>query len=128
MHVTTSPDLVRRFLLLERGDRCTSTLRADSERILRGQPFLAGASVATYDDGRGGVRVEVVTVDEISLVASGAVSQESPHVTALRLGCSNVKGLGIYGAGEWRDGGFYRYGWRGALTHYQLFGRPLQLN
>ncbi len=53
-HVTTSPDLVRRFLLLEQGKPCTSTLRADSERILRGQPFLAGASVTTYDDGRGG--------------------------------------------------------------------------
>jgi len=128
MHVTTSPDLVRRFLLLERGERCTSTLRADSERILRGQPFLAGASVTTYDDGRGGVRVEVVTIDEISLVASGAVSQESPYVKVLRLGSSNVQGLGIFAAGEWRDGGFYRDGWRGAMTHYQLFGRPLQLS
>jgi hypothetical protein len=127
MHVTTSPDVVRRFLLLDRGDRCTSTLRADSERILRGQPFLAGASVATYDDGRGGVRVEVVTIDEISLVASGGLSQESPYVKALRLGSSNVEGMGIYAAGEWRDGGFYRDGWRAVATHYQLLGRPLQL-
>lgn len=127
MHVTTSPDVVQRFLLLDRGERCTSTLREDSERILRGQPFLAGASVATYDDGRGGVRVEVVTIDEISLVASGSVDQESPYVTGLRLGSSNVKGMGIFAAGEWRDGGFYRDGWRGAATHYQLFGRPLQL-
>lgn len=128
MHVTTSPDVVQRYLLLERGRPCTSTLREDSERILRGQPFLAGASVVTYDDGRGGVRVEVVTIDEISLVASGAVSQESPYLTALRLGSSNLQGLGIYGAGEWRDGGFYRDGWRAAVTHYQLFGRPLQLS
>ena len=127
MHVTTSPDLVRRFLLLERGQRCSSTLREDSERILRGQPFLAAASVATYDDGRGGVRVEVVTIDEISLVVSGAVSREPPYVTVARIGNSNVRGMGIFVAGEWRDGGFYRDGWRTAITHYQLFGRPLQL-
>ena len=126
-HVTTSPDLVRRFLLLEQGKPCTSTLRADSERILRGQPFLAGVSVATYDDGRGGVRVEVVTIDEISLVASGSVSQESPYVNSLKLGNSNINGLGIYGAGEWRDGEFYRDGWRATLIDYQLFGRPFQL-
>ena len=127
MHVTTSPDLVRRFLLLERGKPCSSTLREDSERILRGQPFLAAASVATYDDGRGGVRVEVVTIDEISLVVSGAVSREAPYVTVARIGNSNVRGMGIFVAGEWRDGGFYRDGWRAALRHYQLFGRPLQL-
>jgi hypothetical protein len=127
VHVTTSPDVVRRFLLLERGQRCTSTLRADSERILRGQPFLAGASVATYDDGRGGVRVEVVTIDEISLVASGAVDHSSPYVTSLRLGSSNLEGLGIYAAGEWRDGAFYRDGWRASVIDYQLAGRPIQL-
>ena len=127
VHVTTSPDVVARFLLLERGKPCTSTLREDSERILRGQPFLAGASVTTADDGRGGVRVEVVTVDEISLVASGAVSKESPYISGLRLGSSNVEGLGIYAAGEWRDGDFYRDSWRGSATDYQLFGRPIQL-
>ena len=126
-HVTTSPDVVSRFLLLERGKPCTSTLRADSERILRGQPFLAGASVATADDGRGGVRVEVVTIDEISLVASASASQNSPYITAARLGSSNVRGLGIYAAGEWRDGDFYRDSWRGSATDYQLLGRPLQL-
>lgn len=126
-HVTTSPDLVRRFLLLEQGKVCTSTLRADSERILRGQPYLAGASVATYDDGRGGVRVEVVTIDEISLVASGSLSQEPPYVSSLKLGNSNVDGMGIYAAGVWRDGGFYRDGWRATAINYQLFGRPFQL-
>jgi hypothetical protein len=68
-----------------------------------------------------------VTTDEISLVASGSVSQESPYVTAVRLGSSNVNGLGIYAAGEWRDGGFYRDGWRATAIDYQLFGRPFQL-
>lgn len=127
VHVTTSPDVVRRFLLLESGKRCTATLRADSERILRGQPFLAGASVATYDDGRGGVRVEVVTIDEISLVAGGGVTEKSPYISGLRLGSSNVEGLGIYAAGEWRDGEFYRDAWRATAIDYQLFGRPFQL-
>jgi len=126
-HVTTSPDVVRRFLLLEKDKPCTATLRSDSERILRGQPFLAGASVTTLDDGNGGVRVEVVTIDEISVVASIAVTQESPYLTALALGSSNVNGLGIFAAGGWRDGGFYRDSWRAIVADYQLFGRPLQL-
>ena len=126
-HVTTSPDLVRRFLLLEQGKPCTATLRADSERILRGQPFLAGASVATFDDGRGGVRVEVVTIDEISLVAGGSVMQRSPYIGALRLGSSNLEGNGIYVAGEWRDGDFYRDAWHATAIDYQLAGRPFQL-
>jgi hypothetical protein len=126
-HVTTSPDLVRRFLLLQQGQPCTATLRADSERILRGQPFLAGASVRTFDDGRGGVRVEVVTIDEISLVAGGSVLDRSPFVGAVRLGSSNLEGLGIYAAGEWRDGDFYRDGWRATAIDYQLLGLPFQL-
>src|SRR3954471_7109826 len=45
VHTTTRPDLVRRYLLLSRGDRCTELRRAESERILRAQPFLADASV-----------------------------------------------------------------------------------
>ena len=48
-------------------------------------------------------------------------------MTGVRLGSSNVKGLGIYAAGEWRDGGFYRDGWRATAIDYQLFGRPFQL-
>jgi hypothetical protein len=126
VHVTTSPDVVRRFLLLEPGKRCTTTLREDSERILRGQSFLAGASVVTIDDGHGGVRVEVVTIDEISLVAGASVMQRSPYLNALKLGSSNVEGLGIYAAGEWRDGDFYRDAWRASAIDYQLFGRPFQ--
>ena len=126
-HVTTTPDVVRRFVLLEEGKPCSNTLRADSERILRGQPFLAGASVTAYDDGRGGARVEVVTIDEISIVASLRVSQSTPYVTGVRSGSSNVNGLGIYAAGLWRDGGPYRDGWGISATDYQFLGRPLQL-
>jgi hypothetical protein len=128
VHVTTSPDVVRRFLLLEPGKRCTTTLREDSERILRGQPFLAGASVVTTDDGRGGVRVEVVTIDEISLVAGASVMQRSPYLNALKLGSSNVDGLGIYAAGGWRDGDFFRDAWQATMTDYQAFGRPFQFS
>ena len=127
LHVTTSPEVVRRFLLLEKNKPCTSTLRSDSERILRGQPFLAGASVTTLDDGNGGVRVEVVTIDEISLVASAAVTQRSPYLNALGLGSSNVRWMGIFAAAEWRDGGFYRDAWRATAVNYQLLGRPIQL-
>src|ERR1041385_9249481 len=38
-HTTTKADVIRRFLLLSVGQACTEQLRAESERILRFQPF-----------------------------------------------------------------------------------------
>src|SRR5437868_13765886 len=41
IHATTRSDLIRRYLLMARGDQCTELRRSESERILRAQPFLA---------------------------------------------------------------------------------------
>ena len=60
--------MIRRYLALQLGDRCTEVRRAESERILRAQPFLADATVLAYDDGQGGVTLNVTTVDEVSLI------------------------------------------------------------
>src|SRR5688572_28289866 len=40
-HQTTAQGLVRRFVTLDPGLRCTEFRRSESERILRAQPFLA---------------------------------------------------------------------------------------
>src|SRR4051812_39778304 len=45
LHRTTRPDVVRRFLLLEPGHACDELRRAESERILRAQTFIAEARV-----------------------------------------------------------------------------------
>ena len=63
IHATTRPDIVRRYLLMARGDACTELRRAESERILRAQPFLADASVQAFESDSGAVELEVRTID-----------------------------------------------------------------
>src|SRR5882757_9901176 len=47
-HVTTKESVIRRYLALQLGDSCTEVRRAESERILRAEPFIADASVLAY--------------------------------------------------------------------------------
>ena len=78
-HVTTRDAVIRRYLALQLGSQCTELRRAESERILRAQPFLADATVLAYADGAGGVILNVTTVDEISLILGlGNTSKVSP--------------------------------------------------
>src|SRR5882762_1671467 len=64
MHATTRTELIRRFLLLDRGEPCNELRRAESERILRAQPFLAEAEAFVVASEGGGVDLEVRTSDE----------------------------------------------------------------
>jgi len=128
-HVRTRPELVGRFLAFRKGQDCTELRRAESERILRAQPFLADATVTAVDDGHGGVRIDVVTTDEIAIVAD--VGVKAPlKFTKIVLGDANVSGNGIYTAGSWQEGYFYRDAWGIRLIDYQLMGRAhhLELN
>ncbi len=68
LHATTQSDKIRRFVLMKRGEPCNQIRRAESERILRTQPFLVDARIAVYDDEAGGVRLEVETRDEFSTI------------------------------------------------------------
>ena len=123
----TAPDVIENFLLLRKGDRCTPLRRSESERVLRAMPFIADASVTAYPDGVG-VRLEVVTVDEPSIVAALGVTSRSPHITRLMLGSANVGGRGAYSALTWRQGFFFRDVWAGRYSNYQLFQKPWQLH
>lgn len=127
IHVTTRPDVVRAYLLLREGEPCTELARAESERVLRVQPFIADADILVqpFEDG---VRLEVRTTDEASLVLGARVQSASPYMRALRLGNSNVGGAGIYVAGEWRDGRAHRDGGALSVTHYRFLGQPYELH
>lgn len=118
--------MVRRYLLLQEGHPCTEMRRAESERILRAQPFIADAAVVAYSDGPNSVLIEVTTVDEISLIVDGAVSGNAPHVRVLRLGDGNLFGAGLSGTGRWEAGRGFRDGYGIRLAHYQIGGRPYQ--
>ncbi|MDB4875420.1 MAG: hypothetical protein JWM41_1866 [Gemmatimonadetes bacterium] len=127
IHVTTNVDVIRRFVLLREGDRCDELRRAESERILRAQPFIAEASVRVVPDTEGGVELDVRTTDEIALVLGGATGRGYPPIRFVRLGNSNVAGEGIYAAADWRAGGAFRDGFGGRFVDNQLLGRPYTL-
>jgi hypothetical protein len=127
LHRTTRPDVIRRFLLLDRGEPCSELRRAESERILRAQPFIAEARVLVVANGEGGVDVEVQTSDETALVLGGIVRARSPYVTALLLGNANLAGQGLYASGWWRNGGGFRDGLGTRLIDHQFLGRPLTM-
>src|SRR5258705_9059823 len=85
-HVTTKDAVIRRYLALQLGDRCTEVRRAESERILRAQPFIADASVLAYPDGNGGIILSISTVDEVSLIIGAGIGGGAPAVHSLLLG------------------------------------------
>lgn len=123
LHVTTRPGIIGRYLLLHVGQPCSEIRRTETERLLRAQPFLADAQVIAVPVD-GGVRIEVETIDELSIIVGGGVQQQSPMVNSVKLGEGNLMGEGIHLAGEWRDGGFYRDEFSARIVDYQLFGRP----
>jgi len=124
-HTTTKQDVIGRFLLLSVGQPCTERLRAESERILRFQPFLADATVRAIPDAAGGVRIEVETIDEIPTVFALRFHGGDP--AALRIGNGNVGGRGIFLAVRGERGFAYRNGVGVQLIAHQAFGRPYTL-
>jgi hypothetical protein len=124
MHATTRTELIRRFLLLDRGDSCTELRRAESERILRAQPFIAEADLYVVLNEGGGVDLEVRTSDEAAIVFGGSVRAATPHVTSLLFGNANLGGEGLYATMSWHDGAGFRDGVGGRFIDHQFLGRP----
>ncbi len=122
LHVTTRDDIIRRYLLMDVGDPCNQIRRAESERILRAQPYLVDARIQVYDDEEGGVRLEVETRDEFSLILGGRLSPPSPFVRGVRLGENNLGGTGVFTAVEWRDGRAFNDVLAAQFTDYQFAG------
>ena len=125
-HMTTRESVIRRYLALQLGDACTELRRAESERILRAQPFIADADVVAYSDGAGGVVLSVTTVDEVSLLIGAGLNGRSPHLRSFLIGDANLLGSGIRAEGQWKHGNF-RNIYAGRFVDYQFLGRPYQL-
>jgi hypothetical protein len=128
IHTTTRPDIIRRYLLMARGDSCTELRRAESERILRAQPFIADASVQAFEIDSGGVELEVRTIDETSVIVGANVTSSSPFLRSTRVGSSNLGGSGMYLAGNWRHDPRFRDGYGVRFTDYQFGALPYILN
>jgi hypothetical protein len=124
LHTTTKPSVVRRYLLVREGERCTENRLRETERLLRTYPFFASARVGAYDDGRGGVKVIVVTTDELTAVVTAGFRGSRP--TAVALGERNVGGTGTEIVGAWRDED-HRDGYGLAAVDHQFLGLPYEL-
>lgn len=120
----TRESVIRRYLTLEPGQPCTEFRRAESERLLRAQPFLASASVRTYADGYGRVRVAVETVDEVPALVAARYRARN---WALGVGNENTFGTGtrVMLRTERRSG--YRDGYGAMLEFRQMLGKPYVL-
>lgn len=124
LHATTRTELIRRFLLLEETEPCDELRRAESERILRAQPFIADADIFVIANDHGGVELEVRTSDEVSIVFGGSVRAQSPNLSFLLLGNANLAGQGIFLSGAWRDGLDLRDAFTLRLEDHQFLGKP----
>lgn len=128
LHAVTRPAVIKRFLPIRVGDRCEDRRLHEAERILRAQPFLADANLLVTPDGNGGVELDVVTFDEVSLVLDGTVTSKSPLIRAVRFGEENLSGAALAVTGAWQNSQFYRDVYKARVVEYQLFGRPYQLS
>src|SRR5437773_11357424 len=126
-HVTTRAAVIRRYLALQLGDRCTELRRAESERILRSQPFIADASVLAYADGNGGIILSVSTVDEVSLLVGAGIGGRAPAIHSFLLGEDNLLGSAFHVEGAWKKGARFRDIYAARIIDYQSLGRPYRL-
>ena len=125
LHTTSTAATIDRFLLLEVGQPCTERQRAESERILRAQPFLADADVRVVPDSAGRVGIEVETIDEIATVLDVRFRNRRP--SEVRFGNGNIGGLGLYAAASAEHASAYRTGFGIHGVAYQVFGQPYTL-
>jgi hypothetical protein len=124
-HTTTAADVIRDFMLVHVGQPCSATALAESQRILRLQPFLADATVRVEPDSAGGVRIEVATIDEIPTIF--ALHWRRWRPSALLIGDANVAGQGLSVAASVERGFHYRTGLGAHVVDYQPFDRPYTL-
>jgi hypothetical protein len=121
----TKVEAIRPFMLLQEGDACSERRRAESERLLRSQPYIADAAITVYETGPGHVSLIVETSNELSIIADFGVSGRSPYLTRARLGNPNLFGYGTRAVLTWRDGNGFRDGYQFEMTKWAAFGQPV---
>jgi len=120
--IPTRERAIRPFLQLSEGKPCTEIRRAESERLLRLQPYLADAAVRVIDESDGQVRIDVETIDDIRPIIGLGLRGSVPNF--IELGNNNIAGEGYLASASWRDGRVFRDGFALRLTDYHAFNRP----
>ena len=122
-HRTTRPDVVRDYLRVKEGEPCREVERAETERILRAQPFIADATVRLEPDSTaGGSRLVVETVDEVPTIIGARISDGS--LSGFKFGNANVMGRGRYMSAQWVDGFAHRDGVALKYSDYHVLDGP----
>ncbi|MEO7455920.1 MAG: hypothetical protein ABIY52_06640 [Gemmatimonadaceae bacterium] len=124
-HATTRDPVIATFLSLAPGRPCTEFRRAESERVLRAQPFLADAAVRVVRDTAGMVAVMVTTTDEVPVLVSGRLRGIVPE--AFSLGNENIGGEALRIQGRIERGRAYRLSYGLRVEQHALFGHPYRL-
>lgn len=128
LHATTDAEVVKRLVIQHEGAPCRELARAESERILRAQPFIAEATITPRANADGTVTLEVVTVDELEWLVDVGVKAASPYVNRIRLGNTNIAGEALAVQGGWSKAvGPYRDSFSARVDDYQFLGRPYQM-
>jgi hypothetical protein len=124
-HATTRPGVIAAFLSLAPGKPCTEFRRAESERVLRAQPFLSDAAVRVERDSGGMVAVLVTTTDEIPVLVTGRFRGIKPE--SFSLGNENLGGTALRLVGRVERGGAYQTAVGIGVEQDALFGHPYRL-
>lgn len=124
VHTPTRPGVVRAYVLLAEGEPCDERKRAESERLLRAQPYVAQARVQALDAGDGGVVIDVSVVDEFAWGARLDLRTSSSYVRRFSAGNSNVMGSGVGLSGGFAAGGTYRDEFTVRAQSYVVDGQP----
>lgn len=124
-HATTDASVVSAFLSLRVGVPCTEFRRAESERVLRAQPFLADATVRLVPDTGSTVAVLVATMDEVPVLATVRFRGLAPE--SFSVGNENVGGRALRVEARVERGRAYRTAIGARVEQDVLFGHPFRL-
>jgi hypothetical protein len=126
MYKRTSWDVVRSFLFVREGRRCTELARTESERVLRSQPFLADARIRVVPVAPDSIQLDVATEDELPLIVGGRIQHGS--IGGVKLGNSNIGGYAMSAEVSYQRGFAYRDGFGARFSNHQLMGNPWTLS
>ncbi len=117
--------MIAAFLSIGPGKACTERRRAESERVLRVQPFLSDATVRVAPDTGGMVAVIVSTTDEVPVLVSARFRGIVPE--SFSLGNENIMGEGLRVTGRIERGRAYQTAFGIGVEQDALFGHPFRL-
>ena len=118
----TRPEVLHAYMRLKVGAVCTELGRSESERLIRGQTFIASASIRAVPDGPRRVRLVVDAADEMPL--TGGITFARGTVSSVQIGTLNWDGAGLEITGSLERGFAYRTGVGLKAVQYALFGKP----